>query len=155
MKFRRLSSDELQHLEKEFVEFLVSNTITADDWVNIKETKQKEMNELIDLFSDIVFEKVFSKIDLLEKREPHNLLFFKFNQDSITTLGVSVKPDAGIDFNDPESFSGNLKKGVLTGFRTAKPLVNVDKSQEVFQLIQSGCVVGNPELYQTINDVVV
>lgn len=155
MKFRRLSTHELSLLEKEFIEFLVSNTITAEDWVKIKETKQAEMNELIEMFSDIVLEKVFSKIILLEKRETHQVLFFHFGQELISTLGVSVQPHSGIDFNDPESFLGGLEDGALTGFKTSKPLLKENKSKEVFELIESGCVVGNPELYKTLKEIVV
>ena len=60
MKFRRLTNEELQELEKEFVQFLVSNTVTADDWEKIKEDNPERAEGLIEIFSDIVFEKVIS-----------------------------------------------------------------------------------------------
>ena len=37
MKYRRLTNEELAELEKEFVRFLVSNTVTSEDWEKINE----------------------------------------------------------------------------------------------------------------------
>ncbi len=76
MKYRRLSTDELQELEKEFVHFLVSNGIAADDWVKLKEEENDKAEALIDTFSDVVMEKVLGKVDFLEKREKSSVLFF-------------------------------------------------------------------------------
>jgi len=152
MKFRRLSQEELSHLEKEFIEFLVSNTITADDWVSIKKNKPDETNRLIDLFSDIVLEKVYSKMVLLEKREKNNLLFFKFKDNMIETIGVTSKNDR-VDFNLPESFDESVFSG-LEGFRQTRIYQESEKSKEVFQLVQAGCVIGNAELYKTLEGII-
>ena len=39
MKYERISIDELEKLEKEFIDFLVVNGISPIDWVSIKENK--------------------------------------------------------------------------------------------------------------------
>lgn len=158
MKYRRLTEEELSHLEKEFVDFLVSNTITAGDWVNIKENKPDETERLIEMFSDIVLEKVYSKMVLLEKREPKNLLFFKFTDQLIETLGISVEEGHSFEFTDKESMSrfmkGEDQKVKITGFRTTKVIAKDHKSLEVHQLISSGCVLGNAELFKTLDNII-
>ena len=158
MKYRRLTEEELTHLEKEFIDFLVSNTITADDWVKIKSDKPEETEELIEMFSDIVLEKVYSKMVLLEKREPKNLLFFKFTDQLIETLGISVEGDNSFEFTDIDAINGILKgddlKVKITGFRTTKVMSKDAKPNEVHQLISSGCVIGNGELYKTLDQII-
>lgn len=158
MKYRRLTEEELTHLEKEFIDFLVSNTITADDWLKIKETKPEETRQLIDVFSDIVLEKVYSKMVLLEKREPKNLLFFKFTDQLIETLGISVEGDNSFTFTDADAMQ-NFMKGEdinvkVSGFRTTKVIAKDAKPNEVHQLISSGCVLGNESLYKTLDRII-
>ena len=97
MRFRRLTTEELTHLEKEFIEFLVSNTVTAEDWVKLKADSPDNAEELIEMFSDVVLSKVYGKIVLLEKREKNNLLLFKFDGEIVQMLGVSTN-DETIDF---------------------------------------------------------
>lgn len=152
MKFRRLTNEELTHLEKEFIDFLVSNTVTADDWVKVKNEQPEKAEELISMFSDVVLDKVYSKVVLLEKREPNNLLFFRFDGELIQMLGISTK-DNSIDFTDVSNDIdyGSIK---LDGFRTSKVVAKEAKSEEVFQLIESGCIMGNAELYKILDSII-
>ena len=57
MKYKRLASQELEALEKEFINYLATEQITADEWVKMKETTPEKSEELIDVFSDMVYEK--------------------------------------------------------------------------------------------------
>ena len=41
MKYKRLTTDELQALEKEFVHFLASAQITGQDWIKMKEKEKR------------------------------------------------------------------------------------------------------------------
>ena len=152
MRFRRLTGEELSHLEKEFINFLVSNTVTADDWVKVKENEPEKAEELILMFSEVVLEKVYGKIVLLEKREPNNLLFFKFDGDLIQMLGVSSQ-DNSIDFTDLKK-DVNYNSVKLDGFRTSKVLAKDAKADEVYQLLESGCEMGDPELYKILDKIV-
>ena len=51
-KYRELTTLELKELEKEFIDYLIVNGITADDWVKIKEEQQEKAEDIITLFSD-------------------------------------------------------------------------------------------------------
>ena len=66
MKYRRLDLAELKTLEKDFVRFLASNHITADDWVKLKKENPEKVERLLDVFSDIVWSKTLSQIQYLE-----------------------------------------------------------------------------------------
>jgi hypothetical protein len=70
VKYRRLRKDELEELEGEFIKFLASNTVTADDWVKTKAETPEKAEDLLDVFSDIVFEKILEKVEYLEHKRP-------------------------------------------------------------------------------------
>ncbi|MGB0431158.1 MAG: DUF6495 family protein, partial [Bacteroidia bacterium] len=97
MKFERLPQPELKKLEKEFVQFLASNTITADDWVKIKSESTEKADELIDMFSDIVYQKVLEKVEYLEFRIPNDIKTFRCQKDKIVLMGMAINGIENID----------------------------------------------------------
>ena len=68
MKYRVLSTKELEPLKDDFIKFLSANTITGEDWTKIKSNKPNQASKLIEIFSDIVWEKSLEKIKYLEHR---------------------------------------------------------------------------------------
>lgn len=153
MKFRRLTEEELEILKDDFIKFLASNTVTASDWVNIKENKQEEAHELIEMFSDIVMEKVYSKVNLLETREKNSLLVFKFDGDLMTILGINTA-DTSVDFANAQLDQIDFSTITITGFRTSKVLEKGQKEVEVHQLIEAGSLVGNEQLFKILDQII-
>ena len=154
MRFRLLSLAELEILKDDFIKFLASNTVTASDWVNIKENKPKEALELIEMFSDIVMEKVYSKVVLLEKREKNSLLYFKFDGELMQILGISLN-DQSVDFEQIDSIKIEaMENSKIEGFRSSKVLSKEQKPIEVHQLITAGAYMGKPALYQVLDKII-
>lgn len=159
MKFRRLTNEELEHLEKEFIDFLCSNTVTADDWESLKVNEPENAEALIEMFSDVVLEKVYTKVSFLEKREKDNLMIFKISDEMIQLLGISITGDSNVDFTDSNSIQSYLaqNKSVnsqISGFRNTKVIATGSKTEEVFQLISSGCVVGEETFFNTLDQII-
>ena len=69
MKYRILNSKELEPLKDDFIKFLSANTVTGEDWAKIKSNKPNEALKLIEIFSDIVWERSLEKIKYLEHTE--------------------------------------------------------------------------------------
>jgi hypothetical protein len=142
-----LTNDELKELEKEFVQFLVSNTVTADDWEKIKEENPERAEGLIEIFSDIVFEKVIGNIQYLEHRTPKNLRTYYCVSDRIYMLGILVEGESDLDLskNDPpEIMTEKLKKSdanlkVFSGEKKYKK----EKVLEIFELMQEGALISH------------
>ena len=55
MKYRILSSKELEPLKDDFIRFLSANTVTGEDWAKIKSNKPNEALKLIEIFSVLEF----------------------------------------------------------------------------------------------------
>ena len=66
MKYQRLSKEQLEELHVEFINFLATQSITAEEWSDIKENKPQVAEEEIDIFSDLVWEKVLTNAQYLE-----------------------------------------------------------------------------------------
>ena len=76
VKYRRLSIEELEELEKEFIQFLAVNGIDAAKWQDLKQNQIEEANEFIDSFSDLVFGKSLEGVQYIEHRTASDYKIF-------------------------------------------------------------------------------
>lgn len=155
MKYRLLTLDELKELEPEFVQFLSSNQITANDWIALKEQEPEKVNKLIELFSDIVLDKVLKKVEYVEKRERDNILIFRFLENSVLLVGLSSKVENDIDFTNPASIEDLARfpqkySGMVEYFKNEKKY-SKSREEEVFSIINSGGLITDDKLFQAIN----
>lgn len=141
MKYKRLSANELKSLEADFVKFLASNTVTADDWVKIKKNDAAKAVELIDLFSDIVVEKALAQTKYLELRTPHQVQVIYCGKEQMNLLGIYVSQDSQVDFT---AFSGVIE---LLKFAAKDSTVKVisgakkyqkERNMEIYSEIERG-----------------
>ena len=98
-KYRLLTKEELEALEKEFIEYLIVNGIMADDWVEMKEEQPEEANKIIDLFSDVVFEGIMLKVQFLERVSKKELQTFHCLKDKIILVGMKATDNPEADFS--------------------------------------------------------
>lgn len=56
-KYRLLTHEELIELEKEFIDFLILNSIVASDWMKIKNEEPEKATRFIHLFLVTLFLK--------------------------------------------------------------------------------------------------
>ena len=116
MRYRRLTNEELAELEKEFVNFLVVNTVTADDWEKLKLNDPMKAEGYIEDFSDLVLDKVLSNITHLEHRSEKDLMVFKCTDDKLHMIGLTVADDLVVDLNNEASIASLLlNSGELEG----------------------------------------
>ena len=157
MKYRRLSEEELKELQKEFIDFLVSNTVTADDWVFIKENEPLKAERLIKLFSDMVLERVLEQVEFLEKREPTNLMLFKCGKENMILIGVTASEGVDVDFTDESSLAkladGDFSDGDFKVFKSTKKYSG-DRQKEIFQLTEQGCLITDDKLFELVKTLV-
>jgi len=145
-KYRLLTEDELKELEGIFINFLAAKSITADEWEKIKKKDKDKMRELLEEFSDVVFEKTLSNVRLLEKRTPSKILFFIPDDEGIELLGLEVQGDAGIDFTKEFTTDDILalfdeNNDTEVNFVMGKKPYFEDRKKEIFDLMQSGAMI--------------
>lgn len=155
MRFKRLPNQDLQQLEKEFINFLASSGVTADDWKDILNNKPEQQEELINLFSDIVYEKVFQKIQYLDFRAINDFKVFQLGKDEITMIGVQLPTEITIDFNVSEEFNAFFQS-IPNGCKiisTSKKYIE-NREDEIFEMMENGCCTIEKELFTSIKKLI-
>lgn len=146
MKYKRLSIQELASLEKTFVRFLATQSITGDDWTKIKNNDHDHMNELLDQFSDLITEQTLNNIEYLIFFSDKQLFLFQAEKEFIH-LKV-VKHDLNIDKNTAiDHFFEQLKNEGKVQTKQTKDY-QPDRNTELFKMIESGARIVDGELYQ-------
>ena len=150
-KYRRLTSEELEHLEEDLIQFLAANSVTADDWEKLKQEEPDKAMALIDRFSDIVFEKVLSKEVDLEHRSPKKLKLFRCEQERIRLMGLDLPQESPIDMTDPEAFQELMqdpkKHGADAELYKAEKGYNKEREEEIKEMLDQGCRLTEKKLF--------
>jgi hypothetical protein len=152
MKYKRLSSEELKHLEKEFVNFLASAQITGPDWEKMKANEIEKAEELLDVFSDLVFEKVMSKIKYLEYRDEKTFNVYSCDAEKIVLVGLRVKENSSLDFTAADVFTqwNDSHTSAVNVIKNEKKY-SKERGVEVFELLQTGCFITDDRLFKILN----
>ncbi len=146
MKYRRLTNEELEQLEPNFVRFLAAQSITGPDWTTIKTVNPARAEELIGQFSDVVIEKTLHNVEYLEYKEKQDIKTFHCDTDKIIMFGLIAEGQTDLDFTSNEQpvemMNKMQKSGVNLKIYTAqKAYKNNDRMAEIFRMLESGCKI--------------
>ena len=145
MKYRCLTDDELKELENEFKHFLITNHVYTEEWEALNKKKDKRVNELVEMFSDIVLDKALKNVKYLEHATKNDIKAFKCDEKEMILIGITTN-NSEIDFmkDAPADFAGELNI-----FKTSKSYFK-EREQEVFELMESGCTIIDEERFKKL-----
>jgi hypothetical protein len=152
MKYKRLSNEELQELEPEFVNFLASNQVTAPEWLELKASNLERVEELIEVFSDMVFENVLKKIKYVEHVTRQDWMVFHCKEEGLHMIGIQLSDESGLDLTDPDFFEHWNEAPDSIGITMYSKEQNYSEEREkvIFQLLESGCSIADEKLFNTL-----
>ena len=154
MKYRRLTIDELEELEQDFVKFLASNSITGIDWVEMKKNNPEKSNAWIDVFSDLIFERTLKKVEHLEFKTPNDIKLFHCMEDKIVMIGLFIEGHSTIDFTQPTPPDKMLEQLRNSSARLklyqAEKQFSKQREMELFEMMENGCLISKGELFYTL-----
>jgi len=148
MKYTRLSKEQFEELHQEFINFLATQSITAEEWKDIKANKPEVADQELDVFSDLVWEGVLTKAEYLENISPQHMYLFYLGETMIELVGLKLNT-TDIDLTTREGFSWlreNLLSDAVEIFN-AKKEYSKDKQLDKFALIQQGSVITKGDLF--------
>lgn len=148
MKYARLTKEQFEELHQEFINFLASQSITADEWKEIKEQKPEVAEQELDVFSDLVWEGVLNQAQYLEHISANQLYLFKITEFTINLIAVKVENEA-VDITTRHGYSWlqqNLMDDRVSLYTSSKNISD-DRNKDIFALIQQGGVITKGELY--------
>ena len=149
MQYARLTKEQLEELHQEFVNFLATQSITAEEWKDIKTNKPHVAEEELDIFSDLVWERVLSNAQYLEHVSSNQMHLFELNEDKMSLIAIKIEND-GVDITTKEGYhwlQENLGDEKVVFFSATKEYTdkpNLDK----FKLIQQGASITKGDLYR-------
>jgi len=149
MRYSRLSKEQFEELHQEFINFLATQSITSKEWATIKEKQPKVAEEELDIFSDLVWEKVLQTAKYLEHLSPNQMHLFELGIDKMSLIAIKVdQPD--IDITSPEGYQWlqeHLDDEKVV-FMSASKSYGEDPNLDKFKLIQQGAAITKGNLFQ-------
>ena len=155
MKYARLTKQQFEELHNEFINFLATQSITAEEWKTLKNTKPQVVEEELDVFSDLVWEGVLGKVNYLENISSQHMHLFHLADKEMKLISVKVlNPD--IDLNTSVGFNWFKKnwQSDFVEYLQASKSYTEDKNLDKFKLIQEGAVITKGELYKWFDGVI-
>lgn len=149
MKYIRLSKEQLEELHQEFINFLAAQSITAEEWEDIKKNKPEVAEEELDLFSDLIWEGVLGKAEYLEHISSNQLFLFQITDQTMNLIGIKIDNKA-IDITTREGYNwlqNNLMHDSVSLYTSSKN-ISEDRNNDVFVLIRQGAVITKGDLYR-------
>ena len=154
MKYSRLTKEQFQELHKEFINFLATQSITADEWSNLKTNKPELAETELDVFSDLIWEGALSKAKYLEHISSQSMYLFNLNTENMHVIAVTLEND--IDLTTKQGFNW-LRENLMdehVKFSQAKKEYSEDKNLDKFKLIQQGSVITKGELFKYFDNLI-
>lgn len=145
----------MEELHQEFINFLATQSITAEEWDTIKKNKPQVAEEELDVFSDLVWEGVLGKISYLENISTRHMHLFHLTEKEMKLISVKIlNPD--IDLKTTMGFNWFKKnwQSDFVEYLSASKAYTEDKNLDKFRLIEEGAVITKGELYQWFDGII-
>ena len=145
-KYRLLSNKELKLMEKDFIEYLVVNSITADDWIKLKKNDPEKAQMIVELFSDVVLEKVLRKSQYLKKINKDSILCFHYQSNQVVLVGIQENiPGAITKLWTSQSY--NIDDYELMH---SEKEYKEQREIEMYRMIEKGAIISDGKLYKQL-----
>ncbi|MFD0991737.1 DUF6495 family protein [Tenacibaculum geojense] len=147
MKYRQLTKEQFESLHEEFARFLASQSIDVKEWNQIKKEKPHVAEEEMNVFSDVVWDDVLSKVNYLEHFSSNTVNLFKCESDTINRLVIKVPSNINLmEQNGYEWLLKNPNNDSIEYLTGEKPYTN-ERNLEIFDLIEKGSSISKGELF--------
>ena len=148
MKYSRLTKEQFEELHKEFINFLATQSVTADEWENLKANKPEMAEMELDVFSDLIWEGALNKAEYLESISPQHTYLFHLGEDKMQAIVLNIKND--VDITTTEGYNW-LRENLMDDnveFLQADKEYTDDKNLDKFKMIEQGAVITKGDLYK-------
>ncbi len=153
MKYARLTKEQFEELHQEFINFLATQSITAEEWKKLKTEKSEVAEQELDVFSDVIWEGVLNNVKYLEHISPKKLMLFHITEAFMELIAIKVD-DENIDLTTEYGYKWlqqNLHDDKVNIYTSTKAIKD-DRNKDVFVLIQQGSVITKGGLYNYFSE---
>jgi hypothetical protein len=136
MRYRRLTSTELEALQGDFVQFLAESSIPADEWLRWQVEAPERMEAVLDAFSEAFWERACSRITHLKRDAGDAVWWFEFGETEALAFcipgEVNERPGGAQAYQAKRSYPVGLR------------------NQAIFQLLEQSAVPCEPEAFAQV-----
>ena len=141
MKYHRLTHKQFEELHEQFSVFLETQGMDHSKWDAIKTKNSDQVDTLLDLFSDLVWDKISSECKFLEYISRDHLFLFKIADYKTSAFVIKVS-DKKIDLTSSEAFEwvlNNFNSDTVTLFHGSKAY-DKSKNDFVYSYLKKGAI---------------
>ena len=141
MKYHRLTHKQFEELHEEFSGFLATQGMDHSKWDAIKTKNSDQVDALLDLFSDLVWDKISNECKFLEYISKDHLILFKIADYKASAFVIKVS-DRTIDLTSLEAFEwvlNNFNSDNVTLFHGSKAY-DKSKNDFVYSYLKKGAI---------------
>ena len=155
MKYRQLTKEQFFELHEEFSKFLATQQIDVKEWESIKLENPKVAEEELNIFSDLVWEGVLTKVDYLEHISGQHINLFKCNSKEIIRIYIKLNDEnkSFLNAEDFNWFQNNPLHDNIEYFKAAKKY-SKERNVELFDLIEKGSEISKGELFKATSSLI-
>jgi hypothetical protein len=141
LKFRSLTQTELTELETEFKQFLILNELYDTEWRKLATEYPQKAQGFIDLFSNVVLEKVYNNLPGLVQIGEDFISVFDLRHDPWQLYHFQLKNNAKFDIATEVDFLEVIRINLLElTIHKGSKKSSEHKSTEVYSLICKGAL---------------
>tara|TARA_A100001011_G_scaffold154202_1_gene162659 strand:- start:248 stop:730 length:483 start_codon:yes stop_codon:yes gene_type:complete len=141
VKYHRLTHKQFEELHEQFSVFLETQGMDHSKWDAIKTKNSDQVDTLLDLFSDLVWDKISSECKFLEYISKDHLFLFKTFDYKAFEFVIKIS-DKTIDLTSSEAF-----KWVLNNFNSDNVILfqgskayGTTKNDFVYSYLKKGAI---------------
>jgi hypothetical protein len=148
MKYRLLNTEELKPLQEEFLKYLLVANVTPQKWEVIKQHEPQLQQDHLEVFSDLVLDKILSDVVYVDVVLENRVQAFHFMETQVLMFSLENKILNTFDFiKDNWSGLNILKTNLVQG---KKEYIRT-RNEEVFSVLQlQNAFMSKGELYKKI-----
>lgn len=152
MRYRFLTDKELQELEPEFKQFLISNHLYNEEWAELNQKNPEKAKEVVGVFSDLVLDKALTEMQFLVHVASDKVKVFWFQSEKAWMVGLDYIGNSKVlDYTnfieviqkEPESFKS---------YEATKAYEKELRNKEAFDLLELGAKPCDEIVFKLLSD---
>ena len=155
MKYQRLTKEQFEELNSEFVNFLATQAVDKAEWDKIKLQKPEVAEQELDVFSDLIWEGVLTRTKYLENFSKNHIFLFQCFDTYLKSI-VLISQVKEVDFLTKDGLKW-LSDNMFTDnieMKVGKKLFEEERNTSIFELIQQGSFLSDGQLFKQINGII-
>ena len=137
MHYPCLTLAQLEALETDFVAFLIVNGVEGETWKTLNETNPSKAQELANLFSQVVWEKVVKETRYVKRVSETERIFGYLAEEQGVLLVGQQNPSGWAFHKAKKHWGGKRESEVFTLLQQGFERSNEQEFTEISQLIKT------------------